>query len=183
MRTYNFDERLAFSKGTRQRTDLETIKSMIPGCTNVETANTEMDRQGIDYIATLRRGAAIFIDAKAREAGCSKFWNDGPELALEIWSVCPENGNGGKVGWTLDESKQTNLVLFTFDPSDTAQCYLLSFQLLRAAFHNNFHQWTGIYQRDKQSSIDWKSECVFVPANVVLDAIQDICIGTTEIAA
>lgn len=124
---YDFDERLAFSQGRRQQTDMDTIKSMIPGCADIQIAPEALDRQGVDYVATLRRQAKILIDAKTRDAGCSKWWKDQPELALEDWSVLPENGSIGKAGWTLDESKLTDLVLFTFCPEDTSTCYLISF--------------------------------------------------------
>jgi len=171
-RLYDFEEQLAFSKGKRQKTDTATIQQMIAGCVSVEIAPTEMDRAGIDYIAILRGGAQIFIDAKARDAGCSQYWKDGPELALEDWSVIPENGRRGKVGWTLDEGKQTNLVLFTFDLQDTEQCFLLSFQLLRVAFRHNYRQWREQYKNDTQCSNGWRSHCIFVPASAVFDAIQ-----------
>jgi hypothetical protein len=153
---------------------------MLDGCVSVEIALTEMDRLGIDYIASLRGGAQVYIDAKARDVGCSQWWKGEPELALEDWSVVRENGNPGKVGWTLDESKQTNLVLFTFDPEDTQLCYLVSFQLLRVAFRRNYNPWLRQYKQDTQQSPGWRSHCVFVPVSVVFDAICDVCCGRVE---
>jgi len=177
MASYDMFERLAFSRGRRQETDTETIKDMIDGCVFVSVAPTEMDRQGIDYVAVLRGGAEVFIDAKARDRGCSRYWQDGPELALEDWSVLPENGQPGKVGWALDESKRTHLVLFTFDPSDTDQCFLISFQLLRVAFRRNYNQWRNAYKNDTQTSNGWHSHCVFVPVGEVFDAIRQVSCG------
>ena len=92
--TYDFDERLAFSKGKRQSTDETTILSLLDGCVTVTASSTELDRRGVDYVATLRGGAEVYIDAKTREQGCSKYWkNSEPELAIEIWSVLP----GGEI--------------------------------------------------------------------------------------
>lgn len=171
---YDFTERLTFSEGRRQDNDLETIKTMIVGCEDVKIAPVDLDRQGVDYVATLRKGAKILIDAKARDAGCSKHWNGEPELALEDWSVMPENGSLGKVGWTLDESKMTDLILFTFAPQDTPLCYLMSFQLLRIAFRRNYDQWRRQYKNDIQDSGAWRSRCVFVPVSIVFAAIQEV---------
>lgn len=173
-RIYDFDERLAFSQGRRQQTDMDTIKTMIPGCIDVQIASETLDRQGVDYIATLRRQAEILIDAKTRDAGCSEWWKGQPELALEDWSVIPEKGNVGKAGWTLDESKVTDLVLFTFAPEDTAVCYLISFQLLRIAFHRNCCRWREQYKFDVQDSGAWRSRCIFVPVSVVFAAIEEV---------
>lgn len=178
MAFYDFCGQLEFSKGQRQTTDLDTIKAMIDGCASVQVADRNLDRQGIDYIATLRGGAEIFIDAKAREKGCSRFWKSGPEFALEDYSVVPRfPGDPGKAGWTLDESKKTHLILFTFDPSDTDDCFLVSFQLLRMAFRRNYRTWKDQYKNDTQQSNGWKSHCIFVPASVVLDAIQQTSKG------
>ena len=175
--TYYFAERLAFSKDTRLETDTATIQAMLPGSESVTVASEAQDRVGIDYIATLRGGAKVNIDLKCREAGCSRFWRNGPEFALEDWSVLPENGSPGKAGWTLDESKETDLVLFAFDPSDSPDCFLVSFQLLRVAFKQNHASWLRTYFDANQQSDSWRSHCVFVPAAVVLDAIQRASVG------
>lgn len=173
MSEYSFEERLAFSRGVRGRTDAETIKNLIPGCIEIKEACEELDKRGIDYIAKLRRGAEINIDLKTRDAGCSKYWEEGePQIALELWSVVPKNGGRGRAGWTLDEAKLTDYTFHTFDPSDSNEVFLLPFQLLRMAFRRNLDAWKQNFKRDVQSSGTWKSECVFVPAWCVLEAIK-----------
>ena len=176
-RIYTFENRLAFSEGRRQDTDIQTIRKMIDGCADVRIPTTQENKKGIDYVATLRHGAELYIDAKARDAGCSRFWKDGPELALEDWSVVADNGNTPKVGWTLDESKLSDLILFTFDPSDADVCYLLCFQLLRIAFRRNYREWKRTYKGAFQNSADWRSHCIFVPASVVMEAIATVSVG------
>src|SRR4030042_6046812 len=106
---FNFEKKMAYSQGVQQASDIETIRSIITGCVSVKKTSTEVDRNGIDYIAELRGGAKIRIDSKTREIGCSQYWQNGePELAPEIWSVMP-NGKyhipreQAKTGWTLTE--------------------------------------------------------------------------------
>jgi len=141
---------------------------------------------GIDYIAKLRKGREVTIDAKCRKPGASKYWEEEPDLALEKWSVKPEPGREGKTGWTLDESKQCELILFTFDPSDCMEAFLMSFQLLRIAFRQNILKWYRRFKWDRQRSIDngfqWQSECVFVPVSVVEQAITEVSHGKLWIA-
>jgi len=139
---YAFGERLSFSQGHRQANDIATLMAMIPGCVTVTKTDKAMDRRGVDYIAELVHGDELWIDAKARDGGCAKYWQNGPELALEMWSVRP-NGkyatspSSAVPGWTVTDAKHVDLILFTFDPMDWNESFLMSFPLLRAAFRRN----------------------------------------------
>ncbi len=170
--THDFGEKLAFSLGARESFDMELLRQVIPGCVIVEKTDAETDKAGIDYVATLRRGAKVNIDAKAREKGASRFWKNGePELALEKWSVCPTESVKGKAGWTLSENSGADMILYTFDPEDSRDFYLLPFQHLRMAFVRNIMSWQSQYPAKRQNSGGWQSEAVFVPASVVLRAV------------
>jgi hypothetical protein len=174
MGNYDFTERLEFSRGTNEEKDIDILRKYIDGCVSVEKTNTEEDKKGIDYIATLRNGAKIKIDAKTRSENCSKYWHNGPELALETWSAIPNKFNKGKVGWTLDEGKEVDLIFFKFYPSDTDKLYLMSYQLLRMAFRRNYKVWKQKFKTDVQSSNGWESQCIFVPAGTVLNSMNEI---------
>lgn len=178
MQFYDFGERLEFSKGIVSSTAEATILRAVTGCVSVEKSTIADDRNGNDYWATLRGGAVVGIDHKARETipgGIARFWNTGPELSLEVWSVMPDEANEGKAGWTLDESKRTDMTLHTFDPADSDKYFLLPFQHLRMAFRKNYATWTdGRFKQATQNSGRWKSQCLFVPAWCVLDAIREV---------
>lgn len=175
---YDFQERLQFSKGARQESDLATIMALLDGCVSVTANETDGNDGGVDYIATLRRGAQVLIDAKTRQRGCSKFWrNREPELAIELWSVMP----GGrfntpeykaKTGWTLNEQIQTDMILYTFDSADCDTAFLFPFQSLRMAARRMVKHWIKRHKVDIQSSGNWQSQAVFVPANEVIAAME-----------
>lgn len=186
---HDFGMKLAFSRGVRELTDMETLQALIPGCTSVIKTDVQLDKTGVDYIATLRRGAQIYIDAKTREPGAGRWWKDGPELALEVWSVKPGGKyqtprEQAKVGWTLCEEKQTDLIYYTFDPTDSNEVFLIPFQHLRIAFRQYWPTWSKRYHVKLQDSRYWQSECVFVPAEVVIKAIESVtrCQVTREMA-
>jgi hypothetical protein len=182
--TYDFKERLEFSMGSRKETDAETIMVLLDGCLEVNANDAEGDDNGIDFIATLRGGSKVAIDVKTRQPGCSKFWRNGegePELAIEKWSVMPGGTCGiplhsAKAGWTVDESKETDLILYTFDPKDSSVAYLLPFQSLRLAARKMIPLWFARHKVDIQTSQSggrmWQSQAVFVPASEVIAAIQ-----------
>jgi hypothetical protein len=174
---YSFGERLAFSKGRRQDSDLETLRAMFPASVSVIKTGEEQDRAGVDYVITLRRGAQLKVDAKSRDSGCKRFWRQGPEVALETWSVRPGGKYGisesrAMVGWTLDESKEVDLILFTFDLRDHEFAYVRPLPLLREAFRRNVGGWRRQYKTAPQDSAGWESECVFVPLLAVDEAIE-----------
>jgi hypothetical protein len=184
---HDFKHDLDWSKGTSAADDQLTILNMLDGCQKVEISSNLLDLSGVDYVATLRNGAAILIDGKTRKPGCSKFWRMGPELALETWSVKP----GGKyrmadqrkkIGWTLCEHKRVDFILFKFDPADCEIAYLICFQLLRIAFRRNHKNWYRCYKVDIQDNRNFESEAVFVPATVVLKAVSDAGIGRLKMA-
>lgn len=178
MAVYSFTEMLEYSRGVREQTDALTIQSMIDGCTQVVKTGVHDDRAGVDYVATLRKGATVLIDAKTRTPGCSKYWRQGPELALEVWSVMPGGKYGvsdgtQKVGWTLCESKNVDYILFTFDPTDSNEVFLYPYQLLRMAFRRMLPQWRKAFRTDTQDSGTWQSQCIFIPESIVWGALRD----------
>lgn len=171
----NFRRDYLYSRGACEANDIETIKRFLgDSCLSVEKTNEQDDKNGNDYRAILRRGAEILIDGKTRREGAKRYWNGEPDLALEIWSVMPDPKRcpNGKVGWTLDESKNTDLILFTYDKQDTSDVFLLPFQLLRIAFRSHVMYWRNQYQVAKQYNTTWVSQCVFVPISTVEQAIK-----------
>lgn len=174
---YGWIERLGFSKARRQDSDIDTLRAMFPTCASVTKTSEAEDRAGTDYVVQLRRGAQLRVDAKARDRGCRQFWKAGPEVALEVWSVKPSgNVSPGKTGWTLDESKEIDLILFTFDPQDHPFAYVRPLPLLRETFRRNYSEWRTSYksatQRTDSWSLSWESECVYVPLVIVDQAIE-----------
>lgn len=178
---YSFEQMLSFSLNKSFRREEQVIKQMIHGCVKVDRATKGQDKSGIDFWAILESGRKIGVDAKSRQQGCSKYWRQGPEVALELWSVKDTLGNNRSIGWTLDQNKDTELILFTFDISDSEMCFLVSFQLLRTAFQRYGKLWSRKFKRDIQNTrhplskkILWQSECVFVPWKEVEDALRSV---------
>jgi hypothetical protein len=182
---YDFDDSLAASKtAIAQDTDAATIKSMLSKCVDVRPADKEMDEMGVDYIATILGGREVYIDTKTRLQGCSKYWKAKtkrgeviPELAIETWSVMPSRTYEGKIGWTLDYEKKTDLILYRFDKDDHARAFLLCFHTLRMAAEKKIKDWGSACKVDRQINNRYYSEAVFVRADYVLDAMRQVQCG------
>lgn len=171
---YLFSIKLADS----ERSDLAEIIRYLLGADSVVRAHKDLDLRGVDYLAALPGGRVVPVDTKLRTPGCSRHWKGEPDLALEIWS----NVENKIVGWTLDAAKLTEYVLFVYAPEDSPNAYMVPFVQLRKAFAENVAQWTAVYRKATQSSDggQWHSECVFVPASVVLRAVG-WCMGTPDL--
>ena len=179
--TYSFKNKLEYSLGEREIFDIELLKKIIPKCVSITKTDEDIDKTGIDYIATLNGGATINIDAKTREPGSSKWWMHGePELALERWSVIRQNNVEPKIGWTLNTKSLVDYVLYTFDKSDSDKYFFIPFQILRTVFQNNGKDWSnkyGIKIQKSEHNSKWKSSAVFVPASIVLSEVGKLMQG------
>jgi len=167
--TCDFDRDFAYSLGERQRVDEELLIQAIPNCVSVRKTDTALDKKGIDYIATLDGGTELYIDAKTRRKGALLMGE--PLLALEVWSVCPDENHAGKAGWTCSRTTDVDMILYTGEDWD--RFYLVPFQQLRMAFQNNYWDWKEIYKPRFQNNRSWQSMAMFVPASIVLNAIME----------
>lgn len=164
----DWNEKFQYSLGQQQEFDCEILKDHIPDSVKVSKTNIDLDKLGVDYIVTLKGGAEIYVDAKTRTPGCSKYWKNGqPELALEMWSVKEKR----KIGWTLSEKTQVDYILYTFPKKDSDKYYFIPYQLLREAFKANGRSWYEKYGSKLQINLSYHSEAIFVPANIVLQAV------------
>lgn len=173
---YDFYERLKISMESLQlETDRKTLENYFPDVRSVRKSDIEDDKSGIDYIVTLQSGVEIGVDVKTRDKGCGKFWRNGPELALETWSQkWPKySQRGNVVGWTVDSTKKCQYIMFKFDRADSETVYIMPFQQLNKAFRRNMRTWYRAFKHDeqRQRTAAYVSECIFVPANIVIDAV------------
>lgn len=169
----DWGQKLEYSLSAQQKFDIELLKKHIDKCVSITKTDTELDKKGVDCIAKLDGGSEIYIDAKTREKGCSRYWKEGvPELALEVWSVVKK-----KIGWTLSTATNVDYILYTFDREDCEKFFFIPFQLLRQAFYENGRKWKSNYPIKEQQSNTWKSSCMFVPAPIVIRAVTELMQG------
>jgi hypothetical protein len=138
------------------------------GSISATRATTEEDMAGTDYWALLPSGKKLSIDVKLRStdyAVHSDPTRRADDLCLEVQSVVEK----GKIGWTLDDSKETDYVLWLW-PSSGRHC-LMPFPWLRQAFYRHIGEWTELYSPQEQETASngsiYHSRSLFVPRSVV----------------
>lgn len=172
-RRYEFGERLAMSQGVSGNTSIEAILlEAIPGALSARPAHKKNDRHGVDWWVECD-GRHLAVDVKAR----GEDWASKPrpytadDLALETWSVIERN----VVGWTRDESKRTDYVLWFWQ--DTRRWCLIPFPFLCRVFSERWQEWHAAYEHHKQHTPradgGYHSECVYVPRRVVWASIYE----------
>jgi hypothetical protein len=167
IKDYSFQGQIVMSTGSGVHQGIEHILlDNIPGACVIEKALKADDKAGVDYWAYRKQARPLAIDAKIRSLDpIEEFGKD--DLALELWSVIENN----VVGWTLDVSKQSDFILWLFEP--TARWVLIPFPMLCAVFNQKKALWCSQHKRVVQSSDEgsWHSECVFVPRHEIWAAI------------
>lgn len=174
--SYSFEKKLIASKGVIESCDVgEILRLRLPGCVKAVPTGSEVDRTGVDWLATLSSGRVVGVDVKIREKDYLRFGHD--DVALETWSVLDS-----RVGWTRDQSKACDWVLWVW--KDTGRFFLVPFLPLCSVFVQQWEEWRENYRTATQRTPEtpkfksYQSECVFVPRTVIVDAISDWYGGT-----
>lgn len=174
----SFQQCFDYSIGQRELFDESVLKNAIPRCVSVRKTDVKTDKQGVDYIVTLKDGSRFTVDAKTRQKGAKRWWKqEEPELALEKYSVVELK----KVGWLFkDSTVHPDYILYTFDKTDSDKFYLVPYMLLRKAAFRQWKHWEkqyGVKKQPNESYGGYTSDAIFVPASVLIGAVAREMVG------
>lgn len=167
---YGFDDRLVMSQGASTSLSIERILlDNIPGSLKANQAHEKNDRNGVDYWVEHASGKHLGVDVKVREKDFFNINSKYDDLALETYSVKEKK----ILGWTLNESKRTDYILWYW--KDSGRWMLVPFPMLLAVFKKNLNSWVSTYKVSMQKtptiSGGYHSECVFVPRKLLWEQI------------
>lgn len=161
----------------------EVLKKIFTGSTEVIKAKMRDDRKGTDFwVGYVNRETgqngrpAIRVDIKIQyKDPMVKFGKSGHTLPLEIWS----NIERKKVGWTLDQSKHTDYVVWWFQP--TGRTVTMPFPMLVNVFNKFCDEWLDKFpattQKTNKGNISWHSQVVHVPVREIWKEIYNLYSG------
>ena len=172
---FSFNQQLIVSTGTSANPTIGAILlNVIPGAQRVIQALKQDDKAGVDWwVETSATDKRIAVDCKIREDDPQVKYNS-DDLALETWSVV-----GKSVGWTLDEKKRCDYILWVF--KETGRWVIVPFALLQKSFKARKDEWCSLYRVAQQETDKrYKSECVFVPRKEIWREIYRQSHGYSE---
>jgi len=117
-------------------------------------------RGGIDRQVLLTDGTVLKIDEKVRRTSY-------PDFCLEYWS-----DEARKVPGWIAKPLTCDFIAYAFAPTTT--CYLLPYQLLRAAWWRNRGDWVDRYREIRADNPGYTTVSVAVPIPVVLNALTGV---------
>lgn len=133
--------------------------------------DTQADILGADYITTFADGILrIDVKARAHDYRCD-------DVVLETYS----NMEAGHIGWTLDDRKITNIVIFVC--LDTGTHVIMPFPQLQRVFAQHQKAWRDKYRVIQQKTYDdrpnrkrdvYTSEGIIIPRRTIVDAITKL---------
>ncbi|MGQ0563324.1 MAG: hypothetical protein ACT443_15805 [Gemmatimonadota bacterium] len=188
---YDFRERLQFSEGVEITAGiLRHVHMSIPAARKIEKATCDQDRNGTDYWVLRHHGLPpVSIDLKNREfCPIERFGKD--DVCIETTSVYLNDSRAPfhdahrhKPGWTVDERKRTDLLIYTWPHAadlfgePRLRYWILYFPMLCMAAKTHWRTWAGIYGEKPTPNDGYVTLNVYVPRIVVAKAIKSISTG------
>ncbi len=130
----------------------EILKPRFPHCVGLKQASDSEDKQGCDFWLLRQRGSPIAIDVKFRSKDCRQFGSD---------DLCFELDSGKVIGWSLDQRKTTDFIVWVW--IDSGRAYVAPFAQALCIAAVNADRWRGVYGSRMVSNRSYETEVVFVP--------------------
>lgn len=177
MKTFDFHQQKAMSE--RPAIDAavrKAIRAQFPDVLAIHKAHLENDKRGIDYWLEFAGGKMETLDVKVRQKDFS-LRGDKDNICLELTS---DEGRG-KPGWTLDEAKLTDWVLFYWEDSGRAEIYPA--RMVRGALQAKRTEWEATKKTAGQVTRtdvrDYMSRSIFVSGRDIWRAMfERYALGT-----
>jgi hypothetical protein len=177
---HGFSERLAFSEGIEDGPEvLNAIANMVPNATAVRRAQEIDDRQGTDYwIDRSHNLPSLSIDVKRREF-CPIVRFNSDDACIETTSVYNGDSDGRwadehrkKIGWTLDYSKRTDFIVYTWPADNGTRFWIVPFVPLCKAARTNWRAWAARLGERPAFNQGYLTLCVYPARREIARAVS-----------
>jgi len=182
---YSFDERYEYSnRSSIELGVIDYLLKAIPNCVGIKRAEKDDDRRGIDYWL-LRNGAKpIAVDMK--------HYSFDPIARYGVDSICIETtsvytGPNAppwldeyriKPGWTVDATKETDLIVYTFPQVDGSRRFWIAyFPALCYVAQRYWRNWAQEYGEYAAQNVGYATLSVHPPRKVVVSAMEQYWYG------
>jgi hypothetical protein len=155
---------------------LTHLFDMIPGALDLKRAPKQDDKNGTDYWLLRTSGLPpVSIDMKNRDfCPIERFGSD--DACIEIVSQYM-NGFCWKTGWTLDETKRTDLIIYTWPHAGGRRFWVVYFPILCQAATLNWQTWRDRFHMKAAHNRDYDTLSIFPPRHVIAQAMRALTEG------
>jgi hypothetical protein len=174
--SWDFRERLNFSQGVVIGEAITShLMASIPGSVGARPATVNEDRSGTDLWIDREGLPPVSVDFKHRSF-CPIVKLKSDDACIETCSVFQDNVRK-KIGWTLDASKRTDLIVYTWPAKEGTRFWILWFPFLCRAATLNWERWCYVYTERPAQNNDYQTLNVFVPRTEIARAMRDLTVG------
>jgi len=179
-KVHEFTDLMKFSEGVDTESGiLDHILDSIPGASRIVRATKEEDKNGTDYwIHREHRLPSVSVDVKHRTVCPIEKWGSN-DACIETCSVY-KNGKREKIGWTLDETKRTDLVVYTWPASNGRRYWIAPFPLLCKAAQQNWKEWRREYGEYPANNHGYQTFSIYPLISVIEEAMNSLRSGTAK---
>lgn len=184
MKTHDFRERLEFSEGiTDEPLMIDALANMVPNSQDVIRATVDEDKQGTDYWIVRSHGLPpLSVDVKHRSRCPIEAWGS-DDVCVETTSVYRgksspwEDTKREKVGWSLDYSKRTDFLAYTWPNEKGTRFWILSFPVFCRACRINWRAWVSLYGEKPAFNSNYATLCTYPTRSEVAQAMRVLTTG------
>lgn len=190
---HSFSERLTFSEGVGLNADiLNHIRAAIPSAAKWEKATVQADKNGTDYWLLREHGLPpLSFDMKNREfCPIERFGKD--DACIETCSVFKREQSGddgywrqktyvrGKrvaIGWTLNFTKRTDWIVYTWPQSNGRRFWIVPFPFLCQAARLRWTSWLSSYPELPAENRGYETLSIYPARTEIRSAIAGLMSG------
>ena len=178
---HDFAERLNFSHGVEIEDGIRRhLLDMIPGAAKLVEATPDEDRRGTDLWVVRRGLPSLSVDFKHRDVCPVEKWGS-DDACVETCSVY-RDGRREKPGWSIDQRKRTDILIYTWPAGTARRFWILWFPLFQAAALANWRAWRDEYRERAAQNRGYQTLCVYPPRKVIAAEMQTLAVGFVDAA-
>lgn len=181
---HDFKTKKEFSEGVINTSVLNELVSNVAAATGHKPASRESDKHGTDFWIERKHGLPpLSVDMKNRDyCPIERFGTD--DVCIETtsvyvgpWKAPYEDKYRQAIGWTLNEKKRTDYIVYTWPSGDDKRRYwVVPFPFLCIATQRHWKEWAHTLKRGEVPvpNHGYVTLCVFPLRKIVVECMRPL---------
>lgn len=188
---HDFQTKKEFSEGLINTSVLNELVANVAAASGYVAASRECDKHGTDFWIKRKHGLPpLSVDMKNRDyCPISRFGTD--DVCIETTSVYVgpskppyEDEYRETVGWTLNEKKRTDYVIYTWPAGEGKRRYwIVPFPFLCTVAQRNWKQWSREFRELPVANNGYVTLCIYPLRKLVVSSMRSLFANETFVSA